>query len=115
MSVISENIRKYRRRRGLRQAELGAMLNRAATVISNWESDIHKPDVISIERMCEIFEVDPNTLFGWDAKSSSSPEFLMMDHFRQLNDTGQEALIATAKGLAGNEEYKKAYSALSTG
>ena len=74
MSKISENIRRFRIESGLKQAELGEALGKAPSVIANWEAGTNRPDVVSIEKMCAIFNVDANALLGWPSDDPTPPE-----------------------------------------
>ena len=34
--------------------------------MSNWETGTNKPDADTLELLCGIFEIDANTLLGWE-------------------------------------------------
>lgn len=63
---LHENIRNFRKFRGITQKQLAEALGRTKAVISTWENGLHSPDLESCEKMCRIFSVTPNELFGWD-------------------------------------------------
>lgn len=63
---LHENIKNFRTFRGIKQQQLADALNRSKSVISNWERGENSPDVESCEKMCKIFKVTPNELFGWE-------------------------------------------------
>lgn len=66
MSSIAENIKKYREDRGLTQKQLADMVGKTKNVVSNWENGINSPDTETLEMLMKIFNVDANTLFGWN-------------------------------------------------
>ena len=66
MSIVNENIRNFRIFRGMSQKDLGTALKKTANVISNWETGVHSPDLDNIVRICEVLNVTPNQLFGWE-------------------------------------------------
>lgn len=66
MSIISDNIRRFRIYKNLSQKELADKVGRTPTVISNWENGVHTPDVETIQALCRVFEVTPNQLLGWE-------------------------------------------------
>lgn len=66
MSKLPENIKHFRLLRGLSQKQLAEKLHRTPNVISNWENGVNSPDVDLLEIMCEIFDITPNQLYGWD-------------------------------------------------
>lgn len=63
---IGENIKNFRTFRGILQQELADKLGKSKSVISNWERGENSPDVESCERLCQILDVTPNQLFGWE-------------------------------------------------
>lgn len=69
MGSLAENIRLYRTRSKLNQEELASLLGKSKNVVSNWERGDNKPDADTIEKMCEIFKIEPNLLYGWEASS----------------------------------------------
>ena len=66
MGNVNENIRDFRKFRGLSQKELGQMLNKSTNVVSNWENGLHSPDLDTLEKMCRLLNVTPNQMFGWE-------------------------------------------------
>ena len=106
MSAISENIRKFRIHNKMKQSELGELLGKAPSVIANWEAGTNRPDVNSIEKMCEIFNIDANTLFGWEPKVSkldsiSLKEQNIIKKYRALDERGKQTVENTL-----NHEYE---------
>ena len=78
---LHDNIRNFRKFRGLTQEQLAYALGRSKAVVSNWEHGTNSPDLESCETMCRIFEVTPNQLFGWE----DNPEYLQwLEHNKQL-------------------------------
>lgn len=67
MSKLSDNIKNLRILRGLSQKQLADMIDRSPNTISNWEKGAVTPDADVLEPLCEIFKVNPNQLFGWEA------------------------------------------------
>ncbi len=66
MSILNDNIRKFRDLRRLTQKEFSDRLNKSRNVISNWERGENSPDPDTIEQICKILNVTPNQLFGWE-------------------------------------------------
>ena len=76
MSQISENIRNYRLLHGLSLKQLGVLIDRVPTTVSNWERGEKSPDAESITKLCEVFEITPNQLFGLE-RSEQLENFIM--------------------------------------
>ncbi len=65
MSKIGLNIKKCREKQGLTQEELGLSIGKSKNAISNWENELHSPDIDSIMILLDVFQIDANTLFGY--------------------------------------------------
>lgn len=61
---IGKNIRKYREQKGWTQGELGKMVGVSSAGISFWERDMREPNLATIEKLAEIFEVPRSALLG---------------------------------------------------
>ncbi len=66
MSILSDNIRDFRIFRGLTQQELANKLHKAQNTIANWEKGQNSPDVDIVVDICNILDITPNQLYGWD-------------------------------------------------
>jgi len=55
-----QKIADLRKGSKLTQADLGKKLNVTAQAVSKWENDLSEPDIDSIKKMCEIFNVSIN-------------------------------------------------------
>lgn len=66
MSRVNEFIKNFREFKGITQQDLAARLGKSKNVISNWERGDNSPNLDEVEKLCQIFEVTPNQLFGWD-------------------------------------------------
>lgn len=63
---LNENIRNFRLFRGITQSELAAHLGKSKNVISNWERGDNSPSPDEVEKLCQILNVTPNQIFGWE-------------------------------------------------
>ena len=59
-----QKIAELRKNSKLTQAELGTKLNITAQAVSKWENNLSEPDIDSIRKMCEIFEVSVDEFLG---------------------------------------------------
>lgn len=66
MSKLGDNIRNARIAKNINQEELAKLLGKSKNVISNWERGDNRPDVDMIERLCEILDMSPNEMIGWE-------------------------------------------------
>ena len=63
MKTLGEKIKEARIKKGLKQSELAKILDVGASTISNWETDVNKPDVEMLEYICGALEVPPRFFF----------------------------------------------------
>jgi transcriptional regulator with XRE-family HTH domain len=68
MSVIGNNIKKYREIKGFTQEYVSEKVGKTKNVVSNWERGDNDPDAKTIPILCEILGVDANTLYSWSDK-----------------------------------------------
>ena len=61
---IGKNIRKYREQKGWTQGELGKMVGVSSAGVSFWEREQREPNLATIEKLAEIFEVPRSALLG---------------------------------------------------
>ena len=74
MKDYGAKIAELRTERKMTQAELGAMLNVTSQAVSKWENGLSEPDMESIRKLCEIFEITFDEFFGADPKPETPPE-----------------------------------------
>ena len=74
MKDYGAKIAELRAGRKMTQAELGAMLNVTSQAVSKWENGLSEPDMESIRKLCEIFEITFDEFFGVDPKPEEKGE-----------------------------------------
>jgi len=66
MSGFNENIRKYREIKGMSQEQLAtAMGKKSKNTVSGWENGSHDVRISDLQRLCEVLDVDVDTLLGF--------------------------------------------------
>ncbi len=63
---IAENIKFYRKQMGLTQEELAQMLCGKKSLISNYENGYSTPDIYTLCKLAEIFDVSLDDLVEWN-------------------------------------------------
>lgn len=132
MSVFGDNLRKIRKEKGMTQDEFAALLGTSKQVVSRYENGQRSPKVSVVSEYAEKLGVPIVELtgdvgnylhltfdaaFGSDTpaakklreigKALSPSEDELVTIFRSLNETGQQALLGTARGLAANPDMKQ--------
>ncbi len=63
---VAENIRFYRKQMNMTQAELAERLFGKQNLVSNYENGYSTPDVITLCKLAEIFDVTLDELVEWE-------------------------------------------------
>lgn len=62
--MLQENIKTYRKERGLTQEELAIRLNVVRQTVSKWEKGLSVPDADMLQRISEVLEISVSQLLG---------------------------------------------------
>lgn len=69
--LIGECIISYRKKRGLTQGELGALLGVSAFAVSKWEREICYPDIFLLPDISDLIGVSIDEMLGMNEGSRS--------------------------------------------
>ncbi len=72
MKNYGDKIVELRKMANITQVELGEELNVTAQAVSKWENGLAEPDLETINKMCELFNVSPNEFFGLENTPNSN-------------------------------------------
>ena len=64
MSTFSEQLRKYRIKKGLTQQELASLLNINRVSYARWENNSREPNLETIVKLAQIFDTTTDDLLG---------------------------------------------------
>ena len=67
---IAENIRAYRKKRGLTQEQLAEVLGVSVGAVYKWESRSSLPELRLIMEMADFFDVSVDVLLGYKMKDN---------------------------------------------
>ena len=104
MATFGEMLSELRRDKGLSQKELAGLLHVSVGTVSNYENDVHRPDLEGLSLLADLFEVTTDYLLGRCpdpdsalvlsqpiAKNRTAGDFLRA--VRQLPQDRREALL----------------------
>ena len=105
--TIGENIRKYRKAKGLTQSELGKKLGTTQFVITNYERGRNNPTAAKLPDIAKALGVPLEALYGINGTeappekkgSGTRREAEIQKIFRELPPAKQRAVLEHAKGL----------------
>lgn len=68
--TFGNKLKEARKNKGFTQKELADIVGATNTSVSNWENDINKPDMDTIEGLCGALEVSPKYFFSTDTQNA---------------------------------------------
>ena len=72
MTNYGAKIAELRAAKKMTQAELGAMLSVTSQAVSKWEKGLSEPDMESITKICQIFNISYDEFFGAQPKQDNT-------------------------------------------
>ncbi len=63
---IAENIKFYRKQNGMTQSQLAELLCAKKSLISNYENGYSTPDIYTLCKLAEIFDITLDELVEWE-------------------------------------------------
>ena len=71
---IAKNILFYRKKYGYTQKQLGEMVGVKNTSVSNWETGDNSIDIETLIKLCKIFNIELNDIYGSFGKKDNYTE-----------------------------------------
>ena len=68
MKTFAENLRRYRKVCGLTQAQVARRIQVDRTTYTKYESGAVEPSIATLRTLCDVLQVTPNDLFGWESE-----------------------------------------------
>ena len=94
-------IRELREEFQMTQKELAEKLSSAQRNVSNWENGVNEPDLDTVVRLCEIFHVGLDELFGRTSGAELSPaDRALLAKIKKLSPAQSAALAAFLDTIA---------------
>ena len=66
MNAFGEKIKELRTEKGLTQKQLALLLHTTDDSIYSWEKESCQPSIETLKKLCEIFGVSADYLWGFD-------------------------------------------------
>ena len=94
-------IRELREEFQLTQKELAVRLSSAQRNASNWANGVNEPDLETVVRLCEIFHVGLDELFGRASDAELTPaDRVLLAKIKKLSPSQSAALSAFLDTIA---------------
>ncbi len=101
--MLSENLRIFRKKKGLSQEELAMQLNVVRQTVSKWEKGLSVPDSEMLCSLAEVLDVPTSTLLGETVAEEEKTE---NDAIRAL---AEKLEVINAQLARRNEQRRKAW------
>ena len=72
-NTVGNNIRKLRKKHGMSQKDLAAQLNIRRQTVSAYEREVSIPDIYTLIRVADIFDITLDELAGRDTGKKKKP------------------------------------------
>jgi transcriptional regulator with XRE-family HTH domain len=86
---LSDNIKRFRKGKGMTQENLAELLNISSAAVSKWESNDSYPDITMIIPLARIFEVSIDELMGYDTAKVESEINEVISKYKELYRMGK--------------------------
>lgn len=114
MSKLSDNMKILRIMSNLSQKSFAEKIGRSQNTVSNWESGRISPDIDSLQKICEIYDISPNELIGWQncekidqyIHEKAQIEQELKDLEIKQSEIQKQKEAATKRLLAYHEKFK---------
>ena len=97
--AFSENLQYLRARQGLTQEQLAERLDVSRQSVSKWESNLSFPEMDTILKLCDLFDVSLDTLLRGDAAAEAPADTAGYD--RHMNTFTRQVTLAVAGIIMG--------------
>ena len=67
---LAENIRKFRKERGLTQEQLAEVFNMTVGAVHKWEAGLSTPDIVVLTELADFFDTSLDVLVGYSVRDN---------------------------------------------
>ena len=99
--MFNEKLKAARKRRYLSQTELGKLIGVQTQTISNWENSKSKPNLETINKLCEALDVPLRYFISEEHVDYqlTLEEAFVINKYREHNDDGKSIVINLLKTM----------------
>ena len=97
MKSIGLRIKEARLAKNLKQEELAELIGaKSPSAVSTWEVGKAKPDCVTLLRICEVLNITPNQVLGFNMSvdTPSLNEWAILHKYRDIDEIGKDAVSA---------------------
>lgn len=99
---IAKNLIYFRKKSKLTQIQLAKKIGVKNSAVSNWEKGLNSIDIDTLHKICVVFDICMNDMFGSFSNSKekndlTTAEASLLDNYRNLTDEGQQYINQTMR------------------
>ncbi|MDR1093212.1 MAG: helix-turn-helix domain-containing protein [Clostridiales bacterium] len=101
--TLGKNLKDLRLKIGLYQTDIAQEFGVAQSTVTRWENGTQDPELKTLEKIADYFNVTPDFLLGYAAVAPALTvrEKQALNEFRQLDDGAQFQTLGFMKSLKG--------------
>lgn len=93
MKTIGLRIKEARIAKNLKQEELAERIGaKSSAAVSSWEVGKAKPDCVTLLNICQVLNISPDELLGYNKNVPTLLEWSMIHKYREMDDFGKQAV-----------------------
>ena len=81
---LGTNIKSLRLFRGLSQRKLAEKLDKSVNTVANWEKDLSSPDLKTAKDICDVLNVTPNELLGYEVNQEYAEYIIELETSKDI-------------------------------
>lgn len=109
---FSDNLKTYRKKKGINQAELASRLGVGRTTITKWETGDNIPNIDVLYMLASVLEVSADELLGRtpaiDKYKRDDQNVRLLSYYSKLNDFGKKEAVKRVTELCMIPQYTAA-------
>lgn len=102
--MFHERLAQLRGRTGLSQKEIAKRLGMARTTYAGYENGSREPDLKTLEKLSDFFEVDLNWLISGSEKVVDLEDEKIIENFNKLSIKGQDYILELMEKMIEQEK-----------
>lgn len=99
MSTIGERLKRARERKNLKQTQVMKKTGINNKTLSGYENDVSEPDVDTVNKLADIYEVSVDWLYGRGEQNKEAYVEEFIKEYNNLQEEDQEYILGLLKRM----------------
>lgn len=113
-NYIANKLREYRIANGLKLEDVGKVVDRQPSAVSNWETGVNEPNSKIMIKLCRLYNASISDFYPPEVKHTDASDILailtedplaeeLIQLWAEMDQRGRDAIIALARSLSLGE------------